>query len=349
MSQLKSHSWIRQIAIAVVVLAVATRPGQSDDRQPQSATPDAVLRGLREFYSRTARRDGSYSPGFDPEYRGMSDSAYSDLAPVTYAVVIHKTFGWPLAHEKETAGLLLARQEPNGDFFNVAGTVEPKSAEGRVYNTTQGVVALHALGIAPRHDPLPVFEEILKQDYKTLPVYSTSFFPLAYLASGKPIPLEADRRIRATMIQTDDGYLNDHVAATFHAAHYYRLVGEPTPKAEQIVARTLRDQKSDGSWLLNMPSRDRHATFDAVFTLHQLGRNRADCRSAVDRAARWALSCRNPDGGFGHFPGSTSDADAVYFQVGTLVMAGFLKPVDPLPKDPHLLSWGHLMPLAKDR
>ena len=54
-----------------------------------------------------------------------------------------------------------------------------------------------------------------------------------------------------------------------------------------------------------------------------------------------------PDGGFGHFPGSTSDADANYFQVGTLVMAGFLKPAEPLPKDPHLLSWGHLMPVTQ--
>ena len=30
--------------------------------------------------------------------------------------------------------------------------------------------------------------------------------------------------------------------------------------------------------------------------------------------------------------------------VGILVMAGFLKPVDPPPKDPQLLSWGHLFP-----
>jgi len=79
--------------------------------------------------------------------------------------------------------------------------------------------------------------------------------------------------------------------------------------------RVLHDQKPDGSWLLNLPSRDRHATFDAVFTLRQLGHDRADCRSAIGRAARWALSCRNADGGFGHFPGSTSDADANYFQV----------------------------------
>jgi hypothetical protein len=67
-------------------------------------------------------------------------------------------------------------------------------------------------------------------------------------------------------------------------------------------------------------------------------------KKAMAKAAAWALSCRNADGGVGHFPGSPSDADAVYFQVGTLVMAGFLKPAEPLPKDPQLLSWGHVFP-----
>src|SRR6185295_12927652 len=190
---------------------------------------------------------------------------------------------------------LLSRQQSNGDFFNVAGTVDPKSAEGRVYNTTQGIVALRALDTKPRYDPLGVFAEILQQDYKTLPAYSTSFFPLAYLAFGQPIPAEADRRIRATMSQAPDGYLNNHVAATFHAAHYHRLLGEPTPMAERMVERVLRDQKRDGSWLLNMPSRDRHATYDAVFILHQLGQGKPACESAVRRAARWALGCRNAD------------------------------------------------------
>jgi geranylgeranyl transferase type-2 subunit beta len=337
----RSHETFRIRCLALAALLFAMLGGATWGDE----SPDGVLRGLREFYVHTARGDGSFSPGIAPDYRGMSDSAYSDLAAVTYAVVLHRTFGWKLPHEEETSRFLLARQQPNGDFFNVAGTVDPKSAEGRVYNTTQGIVALHALGLAPKHNPLPVFEEILKQDYKTLPAYSTSFFPLAYLAYGKAIPSEADRRIRATMVQADDGYLHDHIAATFHAAHYYRLVGEPTPKGAQIVSRILRDQKADGSWLLNMPSRDRHAGFDAVFTLHQLGSDRADCQAAINRAARWALSCRNADGGFGHYPGSTSDADAIYFQIGTLVMAGYLKPVDPLPKDPQLLSWGHLMPV----
>src|SRR2546426_1917891 len=147
------------------------------------------------------------------------------------------------------------------------------------------------------------------------------------------------------MAQAADGYLNEHIAATFHAVHYYRLIGEPTPLAAQIIERTLRDQKPDGSWLLNMPSRDRHATFDAVFALRQLGGDREDCRTAIGKGVHWALTCRNSDGGFGHFPGSTSDADANYFQAGTLVMAGHLKTVNPLPSDSHLLTWGHLMPL----
>jgi prenyltransferase beta subunit len=67
----------------------------------------------------------------------------------------------------------------------------------------------------------------------------------------------------------------------------------------------------------------------------------------MSKAVKWILECRNDDGGFGHYPGSTSDADAVYFHVGALVMAGYLKPVDPLPPDPHLLAWGHLMPPPK--
>jgi len=315
----------------------------------KAPTAEEVLRGLREFYQKTARPDGSFQPGVDPDYLGMSDCAYSDLAAVTYAVTIHKTFGWKLPNETKTAEFLLSRQKENGDFFNVAGTVAPSSAEGRTYNTTQGLVALHALGIKPRFNPLPVFEEILKEDYKSLPPYSTSFFPLAYLCAGQPIPEKADRGIRALMVQDETGYMNDHIAATFHASHYYSLVGEETPKSSEMVSRILRDQKPDGSWLLNMPSRDRHATFDAVFTLVHEGHGREDCQAAIQRAAKWALACRNADGGFGHFPGSTSDADAIYFQVGTLVMAGFLKPLEPLPADPHLLSWGHLMPLSKVR
>src|SRR5262245_40357327 len=303
----------RLALVAALWLALASYCG-ADEPVSRPADAQAVLSGLRDFYAKTARGDGSFQPGIDPDYQGMSDSAFSDLAAITYACTIHKSLGWELPHKERAIELLLSRQKPSGEFVNVAGTVDPASPQGRTYNTTQALVALRSLGAKPRFDPLPVFEEILKQDYKTLPAYSTSFFPLAYLCAGKPIPEQADRSIRALMVPDDDGYLNNHIAATFHASHYYSLVGETTPKSQQIVARTLRDQNADGSWFLNLPSRDRHATFDAVFTLLHEGQGRSDCRAAIERAARWALTCRNDDGGFGHFPGSPSDADAVYFQ-----------------------------------
>ncbi len=347
-----------QIAVLLVVsegwraetngigVARAANPGATD---ASTVSPDEVLDGLRRFFQATARPDGSFQPGISPEYRGMSDSAYSDLAAVTYAATLHRTFGWKLPHEERTIEFLLGRQKANGDFFNVAGTVDPLSSEGRTYSTTQGLVALTALGVQPRHDPLPVFEAILREDYKQLPAYSTSFFPLAYLCAGKPIPEKADRGIRALMVQDETGYTNDHVAATFHASHYYSLVGEATPRSRAMVARVLRDQNANGSWLINMPARDRHATFDAVFVLAHEAAGEPAAVAAIQRAVRWVLSCRNADGGFGHYPGSTSDADANYFHVGVLVMAGFLRPADPLPPRPELLSWGHLMPVRKVR
>ena len=163
-------------------------------------------------------------------------------------------------------------------------------------------MALHGLGAKPRFDPLPVFDEIMTKDYESLPPYTTSFFPLAYATQGKAFPKDYDRKIRALMVQDEDGYLHNHIANTFHLAHYYALMGEPTPKADAMLKRVLRDQKTDGSWLLNPPARDRHATFDAVFTLMHLGKDRPECRQAARRAGDWALRCRNADGGFGHYP-----------------------------------------------
>ncbi|MCI0700890.1 MAG: hypothetical protein L0241_07390 [Planctomycetia bacterium] len=336
--------------ITIISLSLLASPLVLPAADPEPpADPDEVKTGVKDFFAMCAKPDGSFRPGIDPKYEGMSDSAYSDLAPVTYAVVIHKTFGWKLPDEEKTRAFLLSRQQADGSFVNVGGTVDPKSAAGRAYNTTMAIMALRALGTKPKHDPLPVFEVVLKADYKELPLYMTSFFPLAYLASGKPIPADADKKIKALMPLDNEGYLNDHVAATFHAAHYYRLVGEEVPKADAMLKRTLRDQKPDGSWLLNPPARDRHATFDAAFIIRQLGGDKPEAKKALAKATKWVLACRNKDGGFGHFPGSTSDADACYFHIGTLVMSGYLKPVDPLPKDPHLLGWGHLFPVKKNQ
>jgi hypothetical protein len=331
------------LVVAIPVASAATAAEPASQKRGE-VTPKEVLDGLRAFWDKTALPDGSFRPGIDPDFKGMSDSALSDLAPLTYAVTLHKTFGWKLPYEEKTLANLLARQKEDGAFYHIQGTGDAQAPLTRVYNTTQGLVALHALGAKPKYDPLPVFEQVLNGDYKKLPLYTTSFFPLAYQCVGKQWPPEQDKKIRALMPQADDGYLDDHVASTFHLAHYYRLLGVETPKADAIVARILRDQKADGSWMLNAPARDRHATFDAVFCLAQLGKDTAEVKKAMQKAATWALSCRNADGGFGHFPGSPSDADSTYFQVGTLIMAGFLKPIDPLPREPQLLSWGHVFP-----
>src|SRR5438105_2486658 len=113
----------------------------------QERTPRTVLDDLQQFFAKTARSDGTFQPGIKADYPGMSDSAYSDLAPTVYAVILHKTFGWTLPHEEKTKEFLLGRQQKDGAFVNAAGTADPKSAQARAYNTTQGLVALHALGL----------------------------------------------------------------------------------------------------------------------------------------------------------------------------------------------------------
>src|SRR5437762_12777489 len=124
-----TRNFIRLLALLVYGLSCATVFADS------SLDAHQVLSGLRKFYAKTSRADGSFSPGIDPAYRGISDSAYSDLAPVTYAVIIQQTLGWELPKKDKTIQFLLSRQHDGGDFSSVAGTVDPKSAEGRAYNT----------------------------------------------------------------------------------------------------------------------------------------------------------------------------------------------------------------------
>ncbi len=181
--------------------------------------------------------------------------------------------------------------------------------------------------------------------FQKLPWYTTSFFPLFYAALGKPFPEQYDQALRDLQVrnQKDDGYLGDHVAATFHMAHYFRLVGRPTPKAAQMVQRVLRDQRPNGGWNIKEPDWDVHACFDAVFILRQLGGKSEAVRRAIQKGADWALACRNAHGGFGHYPGRHSDMDAVYFQFGTLIQAGRLPAAKLDLPDGHTLSWGHAM------
>ena len=53
----------------------------------------------------------------------MSDSAYSDLADVTYACTIRKKFGWKLPDEAKTIEFRQSRQKPLDEFVNAGDTV----------------------------------------------------------------------------------------------------------------------------------------------------------------------------------------------------------------------------------
>jgi len=298
------------------------------------------------FIRKCQRPDGGYAPSPDPAYQGNSDTGLSDLAGVTYAAVLAKTVGLKLPQADESAAFVQRHQQPDGSFVNHGGKMQPTDALAVLYNTTQGIVALRALGKKPRCDPAPVMQRFFEGGaHKKLPWYTTSFFPLFYAALEQPFP-EAYREAISKHIltsQTPDGYLQNHVAAAFHAAHFYRLVGQDTPRAAQMVERTLKDQTSAGGWNFFDPNWDVHACFDAVFILRQLGGGAPRCQEAIARAAGWALSCRNNDGGFGHYPGTHSDMDAVYFQFATLVQAGLVPGVKTGLKDAHTLSWGHAM------
>src|SRR5437763_16755429 len=97
---------MRHLALLVFLMVPSLRA--------EGPKPDEVLEGVRLFFAKTARPDGSFRPGIDPDYPGISDSAYSDLAPTVYAVILHRTFGWKLPDEEKTAGFLLGRQGKDG-------------------------------------------------------------------------------------------------------------------------------------------------------------------------------------------------------------------------------------------
>ncbi len=339
---LSRRAWLR--CLAGTTLAAATAHARA--ASAEGAKRERLAEEALAFIGRCARPDGGYAASPDPAYPGNSDTGSSDLAAVTYAAALARTMGWRLPHRRRSVAFVQRHQQTDGSFANQEGRMESKSDLALLYNTVQGVVALRALGGRPNLDPAPVMDRFFVADaYRKLPWYTTSFFPLFYAALGRPFPAAYDEALRGWQVanQAEDGYLGDHVAATFHLAHYFRLVGRPMPKGDQAVARVLRDQKPDGGWNIKEPDWDVHACFDAVFILRQLGRDTEPVRRAIERAADWALTCRTADGGFGHYPGWHSDMDAVYFQFGTLIQAGRVPRVKRDLPDAHTLSWGHAM------
>jgi geranylgeranyl transferase type-2 subunit beta len=346
----------RKLLSGIIAAAAGSRFGTSADSAPLPASVSSQFDGMKiksdtfKFIEKCARDDGGYSPSPDPKYLGSSDTGESDLAAVTYAATLAKTLGWKLPHPERSADFIQQHQQPNGVFINFSGKFNPKDDLAVLYNTTQGVVSLRALGEKPKVDPARVLDRFFEQGaFKKLPWYTLSFYPLFYAALGKPFPREQKAAITQHLVenQAADGYLGDHVAATFHMVHFFRLIGEPTPHAEDVVKRVLRDQRPDGGWHLKPPDWDVHACFDAVFILRQLSWDSPPSRAAIERAAHWALTCQTPDGGFAHYPKEHADMDSVYFQLGTLIQADQIPGAKFDLPDAETLSWGHAMKPGK--
>ena len=308
-----------------------------------------VLEGVRTFFQKVANKNGTFRPGIAKDYAGNSDTKFSGIAAPTYAVIIHKTFGWELPYEQATIGFFLSCQKEDGAFYAPTGEGDMETPLAKLYNTVQSVAALKILGREPKYDPTPVINYFFEGNrFQDLPLYTTSFFALFYSAWKTKMPSNIDEKMRGYLKdnQAADGYIGDHVASTFHAAHYYRLIGEETPLAKEMVNRVLKDQKEDGSWSLHQPDWDVHAVFDALFVLKQVGgfaNRKKEIKQAYRKANDWILTCQKEDGGFSHFPGNEpSDVDAVYFHVAALVESGYLKPVRGIENE-EIYGWGHLM------
>lgn len=306
-----------------------------------------ILKGVRDFLRQVANTDGTFRPGIDADYKGTSDTGLSGIAAPAYATILCTTFGWSLPYVDKTIQFFLSCQKPDGAFYAPSGSMDQNAPLSRLYNTVQGVVSLRLLGKKPVYDPMPVIDYFFEDgEFKDLPLYTTSFFPLFFNAMGQKMPDHIDKRMREYILneQKEDGYLQNHVASTFHAAHYFRLTGRPVPKAAEMAARVIRDQKEDGSWHLMEPDWDVHACYDALFILRQLGDPHDPLiRKAYKKANGWILKCRKTDGGFSHFPNETiSDVDAVYFHTAALVETGYLKMKQGLTNE-EIMGWGHAM------
>ena len=166
--------------------------GRPDGDTP--ATPAQVLDGLKRFYQRTALPDGSFQPGIDPDYQGMSDSAYSDLAPVTYAVMIHKTFGWKLPARREDRRVPAGAAE-GGRRRSSTSPAPSTPSPPRAAPTTRRRAwsPCTPSGVKPKHDPLPVFEDDPEGGLQAPPAVLDELLP-----AGVPVRRPGRSRRRPT-------------------------------------------------------------------------------------------------------------------------------------------------------
>ena len=191
------RGFLRRATWALAGAALGTLRASPANASDPAELADETL----AFIRRCARADGGYAPSPDPQYQGNSDTGLSDLAAVTYAAVLAKTMGWKLPQEDKSIQFIHLHQQKDGSFANLAGRMDPRSDLAVLYNTVQGVVALRALGQAPKKDPAAVMDRFfVNEAFRKLPWYATSFFPLFYAALGQPFPKPYDQALRDLQI-----------------------------------------------------------------------------------------------------------------------------------------------------
>ncbi len=320
---------------------------------------DAVVLNIGRFILACLREDGGVDPNPDRTYPGRSDTSFSDIAALAYALILEQTFGFRVLDRDKTLSLLRRCRGKDGLYHSIRRFKgKGETPYLRIYNTLQTLLGLRIIrgnvvapeGLAAAIRAVSGF--YARGDYRKFPPYALDFLGQFHHVVKRPFPARMARAVSSEYLKRyADGEVAGHVASTFHYVRHALLTGQPLPAAPEILRRTLALQRRDGSFN-NMPDPDWdvHATFDGCFIVRQLGQRlgwRPDYGRVLNAAGRYALRCRNRDGGFGHFPGCRSDMDAVYFHAGTLVMAGML-PARPQPDDlARVLGWGHVFPAAK--
>ena len=220
----------RQSSLAALCSLAGLATHSRDDSSAAEQRPAALADETFAFIRRCARDDGGYTPSPDPAYQGNSDTGSSDLAAVTYAATLAKTLGWQLPHPERSVEFIQHHQQADGSFVNQGGKMDPQSDLAVLYNTVQGVVALRALGQRPQIDPARCrIDSSPAMRSRNCPGTRPVSFRCSTPLLGKPFPEPYDQALHDLQVrsQGEDGYLGDHVAASFHMAHYFRLIGQP--------------------------------------------------------------------------------------------------------------------------
>lgn len=322
---------------------------------PPAVSGSSVVRSIGRFIAACARADGGVNPGPDPSYRGSSDTAVSDIAAPVYSLILEETFGLKILDRTRTLRFLESALAPDG--FYRGGK---RSGRGKpyllLYDTLQALLGMRIIrrNTVPHQGPDRSVRAVMKLfnrgHHYRFPAFALDFFGQFFAIVKRRFPRGIARAVsRSYLEHYRDGEAYGHIASTFHFVRHARLTNVRVPFAGEILEKTFSLQRPNGSFN-NMPDPDWdvHATFDGCFIIRQLGAllgQRARTSRAIKAAGKYALRCRNADGGFGHFPGRKSDIDAVYFHAGTLVMAGVL-PARRVPRDlAKVLGWGHLFPV----